>query len=110
MVSTPLDLTRFIRWYAPRGQGPFRPGESDPEGPGVNSAGLGIFRYRTPCGIVYGHTGNFFGYTAFIAASRDGRRSVTILASTQLSHATGDPQAYQALRRTFSLGVCSAMS
>jgi D-alanyl-D-alanine carboxypeptidase len=90
IVSTPLDLTRFIRWYAPRARGPFRPGESDPAGPGANDAGLAIFRYRTPCGTVYGHTGNFFGYTAFIAATRNGRRSVTIQASTQLSKGTGD--------------------
>lgn len=110
IVSTPLDLTRFIRWYAPRGHGPFRRGNSEPEGPGVNEAGLAIFRYRTPCGTVYGHTGNFFGYTAFIAASRDGRRSITIQASTQLSDGTGDPRAFQALRRAFSLGVCAALS
>jgi len=110
IVSTPLDLTRFIRWYAPHARGPFRPGESDPEGPGANDAGLAIFRYRTPCGTVYGHTGNFFGYTAFIAATRNGRRSVTIQASTQLSKGTGDPRAFQALRRAFLLGVCSAMS
>jgi D-alanyl-D-alanine carboxypeptidase len=110
IVSTPLDLTRFIRWYAPRGHGPFRAGNSDPEGPGVNEAGLAIFRYRTPCGTVFGHTGNFFGYTAFIAATRDGRRSITIQASTQLSQGTGDQRAFQALRRAFSLGVCAALS
>jgi D-alanyl-D-alanine carboxypeptidase len=110
IVSTPTDLTRFIRWYAPRGRGPFRAGNSDPEGPGVNEAGLAIFRYRTPCGTVFGHTGNFFGYTAFIAATRDGRRSITIQASTQLSKGTGDQRAFQALRRAFSLGVCAALS
>ncbi len=110
IVSTPLDVTRFIRWYAPRGRGPFRPGSSDPEGPGVNDAGLAIFRYRTRCGIVYGHTGNFYGYTAFIAATRDGKRSITIQASTQLSERAGDPRAFQALRRAFSLGVCAALS
>jgi D-alanyl-D-alanine carboxypeptidase len=110
LVSAPGDLTRFIRWYARRAHGPFRPGESEPEGPGVNAAGLGVFRYRTPCGTVYGHTGNFLGYTAFIAASADGRRSVTIQASTQISQGTVPPQLFQALRRAFSLGVCAAFS
>ena len=110
IVSTPLDLTRFIRWYAPRGRGPFRAGNSDPEGPGVNEAGLAIFRYRTPCGTVYGHTGNFFGYTAFIAATRDGQRSITIQVSSQYSAKTGDQRAFQALRRAFWLGVCAALS
>ena len=33
--------------------GPARPG------PGRNAAGLALFRYRTRCGKVYGHTGNF---------------------------------------------------
>jgi D-alanyl-D-alanine carboxypeptidase len=110
LVSAPLDLTRFIRWYARRARGPFRPGESEPEGPGVNAAGLGIFRYRTGCGTVYGHTGNFLGYTAFIAASRDGSRSVTIQASTQISEGAVAPRLFQALRRAFSLGVCAALS
>jgi len=76
----------------------------------VNDAGLAIFRYRTPCGTVYGHTGNFLGYTAFMASSPDGRRSVTIQASTQLSGGTGAPKAFQALRRAFGLGVCAALS
>jgi D-alanyl-D-alanine carboxypeptidase len=39
------------------------PGASEPAGPGTNGAGLGIFRYRTRCGPMYGHTGNFPGYT-----------------------------------------------
>lgn len=110
IVSTPLDLTRFIRWYAPRGRGPFRSGESDPEGPGVNDAGLALFRYRTPCGTVYGHTGNFYGYTAFIGATRDGRRSITIQVSSQFSARTGNQRAFHALRRAFSLGACAALS
>jgi D-alanyl-D-alanine carboxypeptidase len=119
LVSSPLDLTRFVRAYAGgrlfggatrAAQRSFRPGESDPKGPGVNSAGLALFRYRTPCGTVYGHTGNFLGYTAFIASSPDGFRSVTVQASTQLSGGTGDPRVYQALRRAFGLGVCAALS
>jgi D-alanyl-D-alanine carboxypeptidase len=119
LVSTPMNLTRFIRAYgggrlfggATRAaQLRFRPGESEPAGPGVNGAGLAIFRYRTSCGTVYGHTGNFLGYTAFIATSADGRRSVTIQASTQLAPGAGDRRAYQALRRAFGLGVCAALS
>lgn len=119
IVSSPVDLTRFIRAYAGghlfggatrAAQRRFRPGESEPAGPGVNSAGLGIFRYQTSCGTVFGHTGNFLGYTAFIAASPNGHRSVTIQVSTQLSRGSGDPKAFQALRNAFSLGVCAAMS
>jgi D-alanyl-D-alanine carboxypeptidase len=87
IVSTPLELNRFIRGllgsrlFPPamqRRQLRFVPGgQSSPPGPGRNSAGLSIFRYRTRCGTVYGHTGNFPGYVQFAAATRDGRRSVT---------------------------------
>jgi D-alanyl-D-alanine carboxypeptidase len=87
IVSTPLELNRFIRGLLgsrlfPRALQPrqlrFVPGgRSSPPGPGSNSAGLAIFRYRTRCGTVYGHTGNFPGYVQFAAATRDGRRSVT---------------------------------
>ena len=55
----------------------FETGDSGPPGPGVNESGLGLFRYTTPCGVVYGHTGNFPGYTQWAAATADGTRSVT---------------------------------
>ncbi len=109
-MSSPGDLTTFVRWYARRAQNRFRPGNSEPAGPGKNEAGLGVFRYRTRCGTMYGHTGNFLGYTAFIAASRDGRRSVTIQVSTQVDARAAPRPVYQALRRAFALGVCAAFS
>jgi D-alanyl-D-alanine carboxypeptidase len=96
VVSTPSDLGAFIRaelagrFFGPaqrRQQFRFRAGSSDPPGPGTNSAGLALFRYRTPCGSVYGHTGSFPGYTQWVAATSDGRRSVT--ASLNISPPTG---------------------
>lgn len=87
IVSTPLELNRFIRGLLgsrlfPRAvqRRQFRfvaGGRSSPPGPGRNAAGLALFRYRTRCGTVYGHTGNFPGYVQFAAATRDGRRAVT---------------------------------
>jgi D-alanyl-D-alanine carboxypeptidase len=87
IVSTPKDLGTFVRGYLggrlfpaslQRQQLRFvAGGESSPPGPGRNSAGLAVFRYRTRCGTVYGHTGNFPGYVQFAAATRDGRRAVT---------------------------------
>jgi D-alanyl-D-alanine carboxypeptidase len=87
VVSTPTDLNAFIRAYLgrrffaraqQRQQMRFVPGgESSPPGPGANSAGLALFRYRTRCGTVFGHTGNFPGYVQFAAATADGRRAVT---------------------------------
>src|SRR5947209_8495104 len=65
IVSTPAELNQFMRSYLTptffgrtlqRVQMHFVAGSSSPTGPGVNSAGLGIFRYRTRCGTVYGHT------------------------------------------------------
>ena len=87
IVSTPRDLGDFVRGYLggrlfparlQRRQLRFvRGGQSSPPGPGANSAGLAVFRYRTRCGTVYGHTGNFPGYVQFAAATRDGTRAVT---------------------------------
>lgn len=87
IVSTPRDLGTFIRGYLGARLFPARlqrqqlrfvkGGESSPPGPGANSAGLAVFRYRTRCGTVFGHTGNFPGYVQFAAATRDGHRSVT---------------------------------
>ncbi len=126
IVSSPLDLTRFVRAYvggrlfggATRArQLSFRPGGgSDPPGPGANAAGLGVFRYRTRCGTVYGHTGNIFGYTTFVAASPNGKRSVTVQASTQLNYdpllgtRVGSLAAFRALRHSWELGVCAALA
>ncbi|HLH28794.1 MAG TPA: serine hydrolase domain-containing protein, partial [Acidimicrobiales bacterium] len=82
LVSTPAETDSFVRAYV-RGefgdrrtrsaQFEFRPGSSQPPGPGKNSAGLALFRYQTSCGTVYGHTGNTAGFTQFAAASSDGR-------------------------------------
>lgn len=118
IVSTPADSNRFARAYARgeltdvatrRAQRRFRVGGSEPPGPGSNAAGLAIFRYRTRCGTVYGHTGNTLGYTHFLAASADGRRSVVVGVNAQVSPSTNASR-FPALRRIFTLGVCSALS
>ena len=86
IVSTPTDLAAFIRAdlglkffgaAEQQQQMTFVPGSSSPPGPGTNAAGLALFRYTTPCGVVYGHTGNFPGYVQWAAATADGSRSVT---------------------------------
>ena len=79
IVSTPRNLSTFMRGYvsgrlfgtaARREQRRFvAGGRSSPPGPGANSAGLALFRYRSRCGTVYGHTGNFPGYVQWAAAS-----------------------------------------
>ena len=119
IYSTPHELTQFVRGYV-RGdlfrratrnaQFDFVPdGSSEPPGPGKNSAGLGLFRYRTTCGTVFGHTGNFPGYTQFTAATKNGRRAVTVSVNRQLApDAPGIDavRAFARLRRTYRVAVC----
>ncbi len=117
VVSTPSDANRFVRAYV-RGattntvtraqQLHFVSGTSEPPGPGANAAGLAIFRYETECGTVFGHTGNTLGYTQFIAASADGRNSVSVTVNQQITPKT-DPSLFTQLRQVFDLGVCAAM-
>ena len=117
MLSTPSELNKFMRAYV-RGaftssairkkQFTFVAGNSGPPGPGTNAAGLGVFRYRTPCGTVYGHTGNFPGYTLFAAATGDGRRSMEVIINEQVNDHPVTP-AFTLLRHIDGLAVCAAM-
>jgi D-alanyl-D-alanine carboxypeptidase len=86
----------------------FRPGSSEPPGPGTNSAGLAIFRYQTPCGTVYGHTGNTLGYTNFAAATPDGSDSVVVQINAQITPGVNGA-AFPDLEHIYELGVCAAL-
>lgn len=118
IVSTPRDANAFIRAYA-RGaltnaathaaQFTFVPGASEPTGPGQNSAGLAIFRYRTRCGTVYGHTGNTAGFTQFIAANADGTRSAVVSINAQITP-KANARRFGELRRIYTLAVCAALN
>jgi D-alanyl-D-alanine carboxypeptidase len=115
IVSTPRDLNAFIRSYLglkffsraeQRQQMRFVPGgESSPPGPGRNSAGLALFRYKTKCGTVYGHTGNFPGYVQWAAASADGKRAVT----TSLNIPAPTGRLLAQLRRVQETAVCALL-
>ncbi len=116
VVSTPADALRFVRGYVSgRLVGPatraaqftFRPGSSEPPGPGANSAGLALFKYDTSCGTVYGHTGNTPGYTQFVAATRDGRQGVVVSINAQITPAS-NPPLFAKLRHIYELAVCAA--
>jgi len=117
IVSTAGDQNRFIRAYVGgelfgrdvrRVQFDWTPGgHSEPPGPGGNAAGLAVFRYRTGCGTVYGHTGNTAGYTQFFAASADGRRSAVVSVNRQATPQTA-PVVFRRLREVFRRAVCAA--
>ncbi|MFF0751803.1 serine hydrolase domain-containing protein [Streptomyces sp. NPDC004267] len=116
IVSTPADLSAFIGGYTgPRlltpatrhAQRDFLPGgASEPAGPGANAAGLALFRYTTRCGTVLGHTGNTPGYTQFAAATPDGRRTVTVSVTSQV---TLDPALLARLRAVEEKFVCALL-
>ncbi|WP_392968742.1 serine hydrolase domain-containing protein [Streptomyces sp. LN245] len=117
IISTPADLTRFIRGYAGgaliskatlREQRRWIDGASEPAGPGANKAGAAIFRYSTRCGVVLGHTGNFPGYTQLIAATPDGRRSLTFTLTTQVNKTT-KPELLERLRTVEESFVCALL-
>ncbi len=115
IVSTPRDLNAFIRadlglkffdraeqkrqmkWWVG--------GESSPPGPGKNSAGLALFRYRSKCGTVYGHTGNFPGYVQFAAATANGSRAVT----TSLNIPAPTGKLLSELRHVQATAVCALL-
>ena len=118
-MSTPTDLARFMSGYVSgrlfgtavrREQRDWVDGGSEPIGPGINSAGLGVFRYRLSCGTVYGHTGNFPGYTQFAAASSNGRRFATVSANTQLNQEQPNQAPFRALRRAYARAACAALA
>lgn len=122
IISTPADLNRFIRGYVggrlfgrkmraqQRRWVPFA--GSEPPGPGTNSAGLALFRYRTRCGTVLGHTGNTFGFTQFAAATPDGTHSATVSISLQRTQKAEGWQlaVFQALRAAEEQAVCAALA
>lgn len=118
LVSTPLELNAFARGYVSgelfgsrvrRQQLELVSGHSEPPGPGRNRAGAAIFRYRTGCGTVFGHTGNTPGYTQFFAASGNGRRSVTVSATEQITPAVRG-EVFKVLRRAEEKAVCAALA
>ena len=123
IVSTPRDVNTFIRAWAGgrllrdpavrRAQTAFLPPFSggDPPGPGQNRGGLTLYRYRTRCGVVFGHSGNFPGFTQWVAASPDGTRSAVVTANLQLSAPNTGPQdVFRELRGIFRLAACAALA
>ncbi|HTU16272.1 MAG TPA: serine hydrolase domain-containing protein [Solirubrobacterales bacterium] len=118
IVSTLPDLGRFMRGYVPgdlfgsrirRAQRSWVLGSSSPPGPGHNSAGLALFRYRTRCGTVFGHTGSFPGYRIFAASSGDGRSSVAYIANAQIVPGRGSVEVNRLIRKSQTEAVCQAL-
>ena len=123
IVSTPRDLNVFARAWGGGGilneagvrkaQTRFLPPFSggQPIGPGQNRGGLTLYRYRTPCGEVFGHSGNFPGYTQWMASTLDGSRSVVVTMNLQVNIPDPVlPQVASSLRRVFRRAACAALA
>lgn len=117
-VSTPVGVGRFFRAYvggdlfrgkARRAQNNFVIGSSQPPGPGRNRATLGLFRYVTRCGTVYGHTGSFPGYRLFAASTANGKRSVVFSVNSQIVAGQGSQEVSDLIRLAQDDAVCHAL-
>jgi D-alanyl-D-alanine carboxypeptidase len=118
IVTNLPALSRFMRGFvsgklfgAAQRRALFRwiPGSSSPPGPGANSASLGLFRYRTRCGTVFGHTGSFPGYRIFAASTPDGSKSVAYVANSQIVPGQGSPRVSALIRKSQVAAVCHAL-
>lgn len=118
IVSTPIEVGRFFRAYVGgdlfgrkgrRAQNDFVIGSSSPPGPGRNRATLGLFRYATRCGTVYGHTGSFPGYRLFAASTANGRRSVVFSVNSQIVPGQGSQEVSDLIRHAQEDAVCHAL-
>ena len=118
IVSTPADVNDFFRAYVggdlfrakvARSQDKYVRGRSSPPGPGRNDATLALFRYRTRCGTVWGHTGSYPGYRLFAASSANGKRSVVFSVNSQIVPGQGSPRVSGLIRRAQADAVCLAL-
>lgn len=118
IVSTANEVGSFFRAYigarlfspaTRRLQRDFVSGSSSPPGPGENEVGLGVFRYRTDCGTVFGHTGSFPGYRLFAASNGNGRRSVVFTVNAQIVPGSGSQAVSDLIRRAQRLAVCKVL-
>ena len=115
IVSTARDINDFFRAYVSgelfsrrigRSQEDFVVGSSQPPGPGRNRATLGLFRYRTRCGTMYGHTGSFPGYRAMGASTANGKRSIVFTVNSQIVPGQGSQEVSDLIRMAQEDAVC----
>jgi D-alanyl-D-alanine carboxypeptidase len=119
MVSTPSELGQFMRGYVSgrlfgrglrREQRDWVAGHSEPIGPGANSAGLGLFRYRLGLRNCLRAHRKLLRHYPFAAASSNGRRSVTVSVNVQYNQEQPAQAPFRALRRAFARAACAALA
>jgi D-alanyl-D-alanine carboxypeptidase len=66
--------------------------------------GLGMIRWRYPCGTFWGHGGGIFGYETFAASTGDGKRHVVIALNADES--MHSPRLDDAFGRLMAIAYC----
>ena len=105
IVSSARDLATFFSALLggrllPR---PLLAAMERPTAPSHGRYGLGLAIFPTPCGRVWGHTGNVLGYVTAVWNSRDGADQVVLMANAYPLSA----EAETAFRRVLVGGFCS---
>jgi len=102
LVSTAADVAAFYR--ALLGGRLLRPPQlaAMQRIPAGGRYGLGLIRFRTPCGIAFGHTGNVLGTIAAAWSSPDGKRQAVVLSAFPLPR-----DAEAAFRRALRRAYCA---
>jgi D-alanyl-D-alanine carboxypeptidase len=75
-----------------------------PTGSGVQTYGLGLIRFRHPCGTFWGHGGETLGYITYADSRRGGRRQAMLAVTADQS--LFRPRTMRALDRLRELAYC----
>lgn len=110
MVSTPRDWTRFLSalmsgHLLPAAQlAQMRTFVEDPSSAGTGQYGLGLQEYTNSCGTVWGHTGGIPGYSSQNYTDSVGRRTVSVVSTTQFG--LRDPKLRAADQKVVDAAIC----
>lgn len=74
---------------------------------GLPDYGLGLMRYASPCGTVWGHTGGIPGFGSQNYADATGRKTVTVVTTTQFG--AKFPEVRDADERVVDAAVCTML-
>jgi D-alanyl-D-alanine carboxypeptidase len=113
IVSTPGDWARFLRALLsgrllPAAQlAQMRTTVEDPDSAGAFRYGLGLMRYTNSCGSVWGHTGGIPGYASQNYTDVTGRRSVTVISTSQFG--IKSPEIADAELKVVDAAVCTML-
>jgi D-alanyl-D-alanine carboxypeptidase len=112
MISTPADIARFYRALF---QGRLLPEHLVrtmearlAKVPGVPASflyGLGLFRVRFSCSLVWGHNGDFPGFETNAFNSADGARQIVVLVNSD-ADASWTPKERAAVNRLLDVAYC----